>query len=376
VKVILRQCSPRWIDLCIESREICTITHTSSSFDPYKRLYIFLGQIRDAQVPVSMIIDEEGYGIKLIVNSADNDTVLFQIEPWLCGEDHTIRLQETIDRRELIKAFHDGIIEFIDNEFIPSDWSYIDNLSYQNWQVLLRNDLEPQNWNRRLILNGLETLSEQQSRQKDNDGIPKYTPLNMEQEFLLTLRSAIQTIAELANRGRFSHIQALTNLYNTLLLDIILGELDPSWYIKRRIKLNIEEGGKSWENRQERDHRLNLREMRIKSLKIGQLIDGTIVGIKKYGVFVNIGGYTALLFNPEISQVKIEDPSKIFQQNDWVRAIIVSLNVEKGRISLSTSILEPEAGDMLREPYRVYEKAEEMADRYHRNVLSEIKEEI
>lgn len=44
--------------------------------------------------------------------------------------------------------------------------------------------------------------------------------------------------------------------------------------------------------------------------------------------------------------------------------MIIDLDAERGRISLSTKQLEPNPGDMLRDPKLVYEKAEEMAAKY------------
>jgi small subunit ribosomal protein S1 len=40
------------------------------------------------------------------------------------------------------------------------------------------------------------------------------------------------------------------------------------------------------------------------------------------------------------------------------------MDVEKVRVSLSTKALEPEPGNMLKNPQKVYEKAEEMAAKY------------
>jgi hypothetical protein len=60
MKVILKQSGRGWIDLCIEFSDFCITICTSSSFDPYERLYIWLGKIRDLQLPEKMVIDEEG----------------------------------------------------------------------------------------------------------------------------------------------------------------------------------------------------------------------------------------------------------------------------------------------------------------------------
>jgi small subunit ribosomal protein S1 len=50
--------------------------------------------------------------------------------------------------------------------------------------------------------------------------------------------------------------------------------------------------------------------------------------------------------------------------NDEIKVMIIDLDAERGRISLSTKQLEPEPGDMVKNPDLVYDKAEEMAERY------------
>jgi ribosomal protein S1 len=62
--------------------------------------------------------------------------------------------------------------------------------------------------------------------------------------------------------------------------------------------------------------------------------------------------------------------SKYFKDKDWVRAILIDLDVERGRVSLSTRVLESDAGDMLKEPWKVYGGAEEMAVTYREDVFS------
>ena len=47
-----------------------------------------------------------------------------------------------------------------------------------------------------------------------------------------------------------------------------------------------------------------------------------------------------------------------------MKVMIIDLDSERGRISLSTKALEPEPGDMLKDPQKVFSKAEEMAAKY------------
>jgi SSU ribosomal protein S1P len=44
--------------------------------------------------------------------------------------------------------------------------------------------------------------------------------------------------------------------------------------------------------------------------------------------------------------------------------MIIDLDAERGRISLSTKQLEAEPGDMIRNPQKVYDGAEEIAAKY------------
>lgn len=65
----------------------------------------------------------------------------------------------------------------------------------------------------------------------------------------------------------------------------------------------------------------------------------------------------------------IEQIDRIFKNGDWIRSMIVAIDIERGRVTLSTSVLEVEPGDMLKNPLKVYKTAEEMAEKYYQNVL-------
>ena len=54
-----------------------------------------------------------------------------------------------------------------------------------------------------------------------------------------------------------------------------------------------------------------------------------------------------------------------------MKVMIIDLDAERGRISLSTKALEPEPGDMLTDPQKVFDNAEEMAARYKQMLLEQ-----
>jgi small subunit ribosomal protein S1 len=117
-------------------------------------------------------------------------------------------------------------------------------------------------------------------------------------------------------------------------------------------------------NRLVLSHRRALVERKMNKLEIGEVVEGVVRGIKPYGAFIDIGGVSGLLHISEISHEHIETPHNVFNVNDEVKVMIIDLDSERGRISLSTKQLEAEPGDMVKDPKLVYAKAEEMAAKY------------
>ena len=124
-------------------------------------------------------------------------------------------------------------------------------------------------------------------------------------------------------------------------------------------------------NRLVLSHRRALVERKMNRLEVGEVVLGTVRGIKPYGAFIDIGGVSGLLHISEISHEHIETPHTVLNVNDQMKVMIIDLDAERGRISLSTKALEPEPGDMLTDPQKVFEKAEEMAARYKQMLLEQ-----
>jgi len=130
-------------------------------------------------------------------------------------------------------------------------------------------------------------------------------------------------------------------------------------------------------NRLVLSHRRALVERKMNGLEVAQVVVGSVRGIKPYGAFIDIGGVSGLLHISEISHDHIDTPHSVFNVNDELKVMIIDLDAERGRISLSTKQLEPEPGDMLKNRDLVFEKAEEMAASYREKLsaASEAREE-
>lgn len=105
-------------------------------------------------------------------------------------------------------------------------------------------------------------------------------------------------------------------------------------------------------------------EQQMSDLSRGDLVTGIVKALKPYGAFVEVGGMSGLLHISQISYDRIEDLEKVLQPGMQVKCMIIDHDKVNGRIALSTKTLEPNAGDMIRNPDMVFEKAEETAAAY------------
>jgi len=105
-------------------------------------------------------------------------------------------------------------------------------------------------------------------------------------------------------------------------------------------------------------------EAQMENLSRGDVIDGIVKALKPYGAFVEVGGMSGLLHISQISMDRINDLERVLQPGQKVKCMIIDHDKTNGRIALSTKTLEPEPGDMIKDPERVYEQAEETARVY------------
>jgi len=111
----------------------------------------------------------------------------------------------------------------------------------------------------------------------------------------------------------------------------------------------------------------------MNDLSRGDVIEGVVKALKPYGAFVQVGGMSGLLHISQISYDRIDDLEKVVQVGMNVKCMIIDHDRVNGRIALSTKTLEPEPGDMLKDPQRVFDLAEQSAESYHQRMEAERK---
>ena len=101
----------------------------------------------------------------------------------------------------------------------------------------------------------------------------------------------------------------------------------------------------------------------FKDLQIGQLVEGKVSSIKPFGVFVDLEGVSGLLHIKQVSQKYIDNLGKLFGPGQPLKALVVDLDEGRGRISLSTRVLENYPGEMVDKMADVMDTAEERSER-------------
>jgi len=118
-------------------------------------------------------------------------------------------------------------------------------------------------------------------------------------------------------------------------------------------------------------HRRALSDTQLKTFRVGDVVLGTVISVKAYGAFVDIGGnLNGLLHVSQISHDRLSNVESVLSVGDKLKVMILSHDKDRGRISLSTKKLEPTPGDMIRNPALVFEKAEEMAAQFRERVAA------
>nr|YP_009509362.1 ribosomal protein S1 [Gracilaria vermiculophylla]AXI97012.1 ribosomal protein S1 [Gracilaria vermiculophylla] len=82
-------------------------------------------------------------------------------------------------------------------------------------------------------------------------------------------------------------------------------------------------------------HKLALLDLYSDLLKVGMMVYGQIMQIKKYGIFITVYGIPALLHISEISSKYIENINNVFQVGYKIKVKIIHIDMKQARLSVS-----------------------------------------
>jgi small subunit ribosomal protein S1 len=112
---------------------------------------------------------------------------------------------------------------------------------------------------------------------------------------------------------------------------------------RRRLVLSAKKAQK--EQRQQRLRELKLRE--------GETVSGRITNLVGFGAFVDLGGIEGLIHISEVAWQKVEDPADYLNLGEDVEVEIMSVDVDRERVSLSRKELIPSPWELFEQRHNI-----------------------
>jgi small subunit ribosomal protein S1 len=91
----------------------------------------------------------------------------------------------------------------------------------------------------------------------------------------------------------------------------------------------------------------------LSSIQENKVVEGIVKNITDYGVFVDLGGVDGLLHITDISWGRVKHPSELFSLGDPITVKILSLDLDKERVSLGMKQLTADPWSVATEKYAV-----------------------
>jgi len=89
------------------------------------------------------------------------------------------------------------------------------------------------------------------------------------------------------------------------------------------------------------------RQQILTNLERGQVLEGVIKNMTKFGVFIDLGGVDGLLHITDISWGRIGDPSDLLNLDQKINIVVLDFDEDKKRISLGMKQLQPHPWESL-----------------------------
>jgi len=105
------------------------------------------------------------------------------------------------------------------------------------------------------------------------------------------------------------------------------------------------------EREAQREWRMRQKARLLDELREGDVVKGTVTGLRDFGAFVNIGGADGLIHVSELAWHRVDHPRDILNVGDEIQVYVLSLDRDTKRIALSLKRLLTDPWDDAQERY-------------------------
>ena len=93
-------------------------------------------------------------------------------------------------------------------------------------------------------------------------------------------------------------------------------------------------------------------------LRSGDQVEGIVTNLCDFGAFVDLGGLEGLIHISELSWGRVGHPAEILERGQQVKAYVLEVNRDAGRIALSLKRLHPDPWETVQDRYHIGEMVE------------------
>lgn len=90
-------------------------------------------------------------------------------------------------------------------------------------------------------------------------------------------------------------------------------------------------------------------------LRSGDFVEGIVTNLCDFGAFVDLGGLEGLIHISELSWGRVGHPAEILERGEQVKAYVLDVNRDAGRIALSLKRLHPDPWETVAQRYQIGE---------------------
>ncbi|HEX9596936.1 MAG TPA: S1 RNA-binding domain-containing protein, partial [Anaerolineales bacterium] len=117
------------------------------------------------------------------------------------------------------------------------------------------------------------------------------------------------------------------------------------------------------------------RQTLLQTLQINQELDGVVTNVTPFGLFIDLGGVEGLVHISELSWGRVGHPREIANPGDKVKVVVLHLEMDRGRVSLSIKRGLPNPWDTAHENYPVSVEVEaEITEVVHFGAFAKLEE--
>src|SRR3990170_4136087 len=83
------------------------------------------------------------------------------------------------------------------------------------------------------------------------------------------------------------------------------------------------------------------RQTLLQTLQVNQQLDGVVTNVTPFGLFIDLGGVEGLVHISELSWGRVGHPREVANPGDKVKVVVLHLEMDRGRVSLSIKRGQP-----------------------------------